>query len=56
MTRIAKIRDYYFMRDGVELLMKEPNRDKWERVVPIPFYYHRKRAIVKQAMTLLEVA
>ena len=56
MTRIAKIRDYYFMRDGVELLMKEPHRDNWERVVPVPFHYHRKRAIVKQAMVLLEVA
>lgn len=56
MIRIAKIRDYYFMKDGVELLMKEPNREKWERVVPVPFYYHRKRAIVKQAMVLLEVA
>tara|TARA_R110002020_G_scaffold189948_1_gene389330 strand:- start:234 stop:395 length:162 start_codon:yes stop_codon:yes gene_type:complete len=52
---IAKIDNYYFKKVGVDLLIKEPNR-KWERLVPVPFLYHRKRAIVKQAMVLLEVA
>tara|TARA_R110000787_G_scaffold179775_1_gene291832 strand:- start:11561 stop:11722 length:162 start_codon:yes stop_codon:yes gene_type:complete len=52
---IAKIDNYYFKKVGVDLLIKEPNRS-WEPIIPLPFLYHRKRAIVKQAMVLLEVA
>jgi hypothetical protein len=54
-TMIAKIDNYYFKVEGNNLLIKEPNRS-WEPIIPIPFLYHRKRTIVKQAMVLLEVA